>query len=162
MEWSAISLCPNLTCFTIQPVARNSWDTVPYFNGLKWPVHDLELVISPPLAKVASNTRPRRNNFQWRGGRWWVLYFTDVWLASHLKQERPVFCQSVSTFLQLVVACWNFPSLININRYSMISTNINKWLTNLSLTSFKFLFFFFLPLKWSKSLFCSCITMQEY
>ena len=33
--------------------------------------------------------------------------------SSDLQQERPVFCQSVSTFLQLVVAFWK----IHINRY---------------------------------------------
>ena len=54
---------------------------------IKWLVHDLVPVI-PSLVKVVTNTRPcskpRRKNFEWREGRpgGWVLYLTDMWLAT--------------------------------------------------------------------------------
>ena len=62
---------------------------------LEWLVRDLVPVIpSPPLVKVASNTRPcskpRRKNFEWcrgrpgGGGGGWVLYLTEMWLATYL------------------------------------------------------------------------------
>ena len=60
----------------LQPVAK-VLETLYLINfWLKWPVHDLVLVIPPPsLIKVASNRRPCmlktwRNNFKWGvGGR---------------------------------------------------------------------------------------------
>ena len=53
---------------------------------LKWPVHDLVLVTSPPpLFKVASNTRPcsklAGTTLNGGGGRS-VFYLTDLWLAA--------------------------------------------------------------------------------
>ena len=65
----------------------------------KWPVHDLVLVISPPpLIKVASNTRPCSK----LGGT--TLNGRKEGAAIISKKCR-FFRGSVSTFLQLVVAC---------------------------------------------------------
>ena len=79
----------------------------------KWPVHDLELVILPPLLiKVAINTRPYSklggttlNGAGGGVGRREVSIISHRPVTrNHLKQERSFFCGSVSTFLQLVVA----------------------------------------------------------
>ena len=75
---------------------------------LKWPVHDLVLVTPPPpLFKVASNTRPcsKLGGTTLNGGRKEVsiLSLRPV-TSSDLKQDRLFFHESVSTFLQLVVA----------------------------------------------------------
>ena len=75
---------------------------------LKWPVYDLVLVTPPPpLIKVASNSRPCSKlggttlNGREEGGQY--LSHRPV-TSSDLKQERLCFRESVSTFLQLVVA----------------------------------------------------------
>ena len=74
----------------------------------KWPVHDLLLVMAPPLIKVASNTRPGsklgRNNFEWEGGRREVTVISHrPMTSSNLKQERSFFHGHTSTFLQQVI-----------------------------------------------------------
>ena len=73
---------------------------------LKWPVHDLVLVTPPPpLIKVASNTRPcsKLGGTTLNGREVSILSHRPV-TSSDLKQERLCFLESVSTFLQLVVA----------------------------------------------------------
>ena len=74
---------------------------------LKWPVHDLVLVTPPPpLFKVASNTRPcsKLGGTTLNGGRRGVTILSHRPVTrSDLKQDRLFFCESVSTFLQLVV-----------------------------------------------------------
>ena len=74
---------------------------------LKWPVHDLVLVIpSPTLIKSASNTRPCSKlggttlNGGEEGGE---CISTDLWLAV-IWSRKGWFFVEVSTFLQLVVA----------------------------------------------------------
>ena len=75
---------------------------------LKWLVHDLVLVTPPPpLFKVASNTRPCSKlggtTLNGERGEVGILSHRSV-TSSDLKQDR-LFCrESVSTFLQLVVA----------------------------------------------------------
>ena len=75
---------------------------------LKWPVHDLVLVTPPPpLFKVASNTRPcsKLGGTTLNGGRRGVSILSHRPVtSSDLKQDRLFFRESVSTFLQLVVA----------------------------------------------------------
>ena len=80
---------------------------------LKWPVHDLVLVI-PPSSPYQScwqyktilggTTLNEREGKRRGGGGQSVLYITDVQLAAICSKERPVFHRIVSTFLQLVVA----------------------------------------------------------
>ena len=74
---------------------------------LKWPVHDLVLVTSPPpLFKVASNTRPcsKLGGTTLNGGEEGVTILSHRSVtSSDLKQDRLFFRESVSTFLQLVV-----------------------------------------------------------
>ena len=76
---------------------------------LKWPVHDLVLVTPPPpLFKVASNTRPcsKLGGTTLNGGEEGGHYLSHRPVtSSDLKQGRLFFCESLSTFLQLVVAC---------------------------------------------------------
>ena len=78
----------------------------------KWPVHDLVLAIPPPpLIKVASNTRPYSKlkgttlNLEGGGRREVSIIFYRPVTKSDLKRERSFFRESVSSFLQLVVAC---------------------------------------------------------
>ena len=75
---------------------------------LKWLVHDLVLVTPPPpLIKVASNTRPcsKLGGTTLNGGRGEVSILSHRPVtSSDLKQDRLFFRESVSTFLQLVVA----------------------------------------------------------
>ena len=75
---------------------------------LKWAVHDLVLVIPPPpLFKVASNTGPgsRLGGPTLNGGSGEVSILSHRPVtSSDLKQDRLFFRESVSTFLQLVVA----------------------------------------------------------
>ena len=73
---------------------------------LKWLFHDLVLVMPPPpLFKVASNTRPcsKLGGTTLNGGGGSILSHRPV-TSSDLKQDRLFFRESVSTFLQLVVA----------------------------------------------------------
>ena len=61
---------------------------------LKWPVHDLVLVIPPPpLIKVASNTRPCSKH----GGQYYTVSHRSV-NNSDLKQERSFFPRTISIF----------------------------------------------------------------
>ena len=61
---------------------------------LKWPVHDLVLVIPPPpLIKVASNTRPCSKH----GGQYYTVSHRSV-NSSDLKQERSFFPRTLSIF----------------------------------------------------------------
>ena len=48
---------------------------------LKWPFHDLVLVIPPPPSNTKTMLKTWRNNFEWKGGGRSVLYLTDLWLA---------------------------------------------------------------------------------
>ena len=66
----------------------------------KWPVHDLVLVVpTPPLIRVASNTRPCSKlggttlNGKEEGGQYYISQTCD----QDLKQERSFFRASVST-----------------------------------------------------------------
>ena len=45
-----------------------------------------------------------RNDFELEGGGRPVIYLTDLWLATIWSMKGCFFCESVSTFLQLVVA----------------------------------------------------------
>ena len=71
---------------------------------LKWPVHDLVLVIPPPLLiKVASNTRPysKLRGTTLNGGEEGRQYYTVSHrpvTSTDLKQERSFFRQTVSIF----------------------------------------------------------------
>ena len=72
-----------------------------------WPVHDLVLVMAPPLIKVASNTRPGSKlggttlNRREEGGQYLISHRPMT--SSNLKQERSFFHGRASTFLQLVI-----------------------------------------------------------
>ena len=73
---------------------------------LKWPVHDLVLVTPPPpLFKVASNTRPcsKLGGTTLNGGRGEVSILSHRPVTSSDLKQQLFFCESVSTFLQLVV-----------------------------------------------------------
>ena len=75
---------------------------------LQWPGHDLVLVNPPPpLFKVASNTNPcsKLGLTTLNAGRGEVSILSHRPVtSSDLKQDRLFFRESVSTFLQLVVA----------------------------------------------------------
>ena len=45
---------------------------------LKWPVHDLVLVIPPPPSNTKTILKTWRNNFEWKGEVRSVLYLTDL------------------------------------------------------------------------------------
>ena len=96
----------------LQPLAK-VLETYTVF-WLKWSVHDLVLVTPPPpLFKVASNTRPcsKLGGTTLNGGRRGVSILSHRPVtSSDLKQDRLFFCESVSTFLQLVVA-FNTPTI---------------------------------------------------
>ena len=50
-----------------------------------------------------------RNNFEWEGGGRSVLYLTDLWPGAIWSKKGCFFGESVSTFLQLVVALmWSY------------------------------------------------------
>ena len=70
--------------------------------------HQLSVRIETPsfLKLLAIQEKTWRNNFECRGGRGWVLYLTDVWLAVILliSKKKAIFCRSVLTCLQLAVA----------------------------------------------------------
>ena len=76
---------------------------------LKWPVHDLVLVIPPPpVIKVFRNTRSCSklggaiSNGREEGGRYCISQTCD---QQRFEARKVIFfCLSVSTFLQLVVA----------------------------------------------------------
>ena len=107
---------------------------------LKWPVHDLVLVTSPPpLFKVASNTRPcsKLGGTTLSGGRGEVSILSHRPVtSSDLKQDRLSFCESVSTFLQLIVAhfiqtsytTWTWTSLNIVWMIFMLSASERAWL----------------------------------
>ena len=107
---------------------------------LKWPVHDLVLVIPPPpLFKVASNTRPcsKLGGTTLNGGRGEVSILSHRPVtSSDLKQDRLFFRESVSTFLQLVVAhiiqtsytTWTWTSLNIVWMIFTLSASERTWL----------------------------------
>ena len=95
---------------------KKTWNTVPYLglNGLSTILCLWSLLI--PLSKLLAIQAHAQNMKKqlWMEGRELVSVIPQRSVtSSDLQQERPVFCQSVSTFLQLVVACWK----IHINRY---------------------------------------------
>ena len=107
---------------------------------LKWPVHDLVLVTPPPpLFKVAGNTRPcsKLGGTTLSGGRREVSILSHRPVtSSNLEQDRLFFCESVSTFLQLVVAhiiqtsytTWTWTSLNIVWMIFMLSASERAWL----------------------------------
>ena len=82
---------------------KNTWDTNFGLIACPW---SCACNPPPPLIKVAGNTRPcsklSETTFEWsgRGGDYYISQSCD-WQG--LKEERPDFRRSVSTFLQLVV-----------------------------------------------------------
>ena len=91
---------------------KSTWDTVPYFG-----INGLSLILclwSPlhPLSKLLAMLKTWKNNFEWKGGGRSVFTSHRPVTSSDLNHERLVFCESVSTFLQLVVAntCNNYCS----------------------------------------------------
>ena len=96
----------------LQPLAK-VLETYTVF-WLKWSVHDLVLVTPPqPLFKVASNTRPcpKLVGTTLNGGEEGGHYLSHRPVtSSDLRQDRLFFRESVSTFLQLVVA-FNTPTI---------------------------------------------------
>ena len=88
----------------------------------KWPVHHLVLVIPlHPLSKLTKQDHAQNMEGQlWMGGRREVSIISQRPLnGSDLKHERVFFRESVSTFLQLVVATLkvtSFPTLQGLQR----------------------------------------------
>ena len=117
---------------------------------LKWPVHDLVLVTPPPpLFKVASNTRPcsKLGGTTLNGGRGEVSILSHRPVtSSDLKQDRLFFRESVSTFLQLVVA-FTSPDIISTSPKNFLTSRIDFTV----LLLFEFLKKHHLPIKQVKN-----------
>ena len=95
---------------------KKTWSAVPCLglNGLSMVLCLWSLLI--PLSKLLAIQAHAQNMKEqlWMERRELVSVIPQRSVtSSDLQQERLVFCQSVSTFLQLVVACWK----IHINRY---------------------------------------------
>jgi len=83
---------------------RNTWDNVLYFG-----LSDLPIILYLwssilPLTKLLAIQEHTRNS-KVKGGRRWVLFLTNMWLAAIWgKIGRPLYYQNVSKFSQPVVA----------------------------------------------------------
>ena len=112
---------------------KSTWDTVPYFglNGLS-----MILCLWPPLHPF---TRPcsKLGGTTLNGGRREVSILSHRPVtSSDLKQDRLSFCESVSTFLQLIVAhfiqtsytTWTWTSLNIVWMIFMLSASERAWL----------------------------------
>ena len=96
---------------------KSTWDTVPYFglNGLS-----MILCLWPPLQPfskllaIQDHAQNLKEQLWMGGGGRSVFYLTDLWLAAIWSKTGWFFRESVSTFLQLVVALgvsWELPVL---------------------------------------------------